>query len=337
MRNVSIKDIAREVGVSTTTVSFVLNGKAKEKRISDDLKGRIVATATRLNYRPNQVARGLRTGQSHTLGLMVEDISNPFFAQLARHVERAAAKSGYTVMFCSTDNNDEKASGLLYMLRHRQMDGFIIIPTPGLKAEVQLLVEQQKPVVLVDRYFVDLDTGYVTVDNFKGAYEGVSLLVRKGYQNIGLVTLDSRQVQMMDRERGFISAIEDAGSVIDQDKLLRMPFDMTHEDAVEAISRLLASENRPDALFFTTNYLGIAGLESIRTLHLDIPSQIGVLCFDDSVLFRLGSPSVSVVAQPIRELGETAVEAIIDMLSSKSSATPLKKMLAPKIVEREST
>ena len=158
MKPVSIKDIAGQVGVSTTTVSFVLNGKAKEKRISDDLKNRILEVAASLNYRPNQVARGLRTGQTHTLGLIIEDISNPFFANLAKAVEAEADKFGYTVMFCSTENNEQKASSLLHMLKHRQMDGFIITPTQGMESEVKRLGEEGRPVVLIDRYFTDLET-----------------------------------------------------------------------------------------------------------------------------------------------------------------------------------
>lgn len=336
MKNISIKDIAQEVGVSTTTVSFVLNGKAKEKRISDDLKDKILQTAARLNYRPNQVARGLRTGQTHTLGLIVEDISNPFFAHLARFVESEADKAGYTVMFCSTENNDEKATSLLYMLRHRQMDGFIIIPTPGLRKEVESLVAEKKPVVLVDRYFPDLETSYVTVDNFKGAMGGVNLLIKKGYKKIGLVTLDSMQVQMMERERGYSVTMEKNHINITPEMVLRIPYDLSDKDTVKAISNLLKKDAEIDALFFTTNYLGVAGLESIRTLGKKIPREIGVVCFDDSDLFRLGSPSISVVAQPIREIGEKAVDIIIDMLTLKN-LNPQQVIIEPAIIDREST
>ncbi len=336
MKNISIKDIAQEVGVSTTTVSFVLNGKAKEKRISDDLKEKILETATRLNYRPNQVARGLRTGQTHTLGLIVEDISNPFFANLARFVESEADKAGYTVMFCSTENNDEKATSLLYMLRHRQMDGFIIIPTPGLKKEVQSLVSEQKPVVLVDRYFQDLETSYVTVDNFKGATGGVGLLIKKGYKKIGLVTVDSMQIQMMERERGYTVSLEKNKIKVESEFILRIPYDMSYENTVKAIEGFLKKYIGIDGLFFTTNYLGVAGLESIRSLGRKIPGEIGVVCFDDSDLFRLGSPSISVVAQPIRAIGEKAVDLIIDMLASKKM-DPQKVVIEPMIIEREST
>ena len=337
MKNISIKDIAQEVGVSTTTVSFVLNGKAKEKRISDDLKERILETASRLNYRPNQVARGLRTGQTHTLGLMVEDISNPFFAQLARVVEHEADKSGYTVMFCSTENSDDKAGALLYMLRHRQMDGFIIVPTPGLKKEIQSLADDRKPVVLVDRFFPDLDTCYVTVDNFKGAFEGTSLLLRRGFKKVGLVTVDSVQVQMVERERGYASALEKARHKYVQQSVLRIPYDHSPEKTVDAIAAFIRKEPSIDALFFTTNYLGVAGLEAIRITGKHIPAEIGVTCFDDNDLFRLGSPSISVVAQPIEAIARKAVEILLDILGHKDITAQCRCMIAPAVLEREST
>jgi LacI family transcriptional regulator len=336
MANVSIKDIAREVGVSTTTVSFVLNGKAREKRISNDLKDRIILAAKQLNYRPNQVARGLRTGQSHTLGLIVEDISNPFFAHLARHVEHEADKAGYTVMFCSTENDEDKAAGLLYMLRHRQMDGFIIIPTPGMRMELESLVEEMKPLVLVDRYFLDLDTCHVTVDNYLGATEAVRLLIGKGFKKIGLVTIQSLQNQMQERERGYMDAMAEHGRIVDSSMLLHIAYDGNDEQTVEAIRMMLASDPELDALFFTTNYLGVAGLEELRVSGRRIAEDIGIICFDDSIIFRLGSPSISVIAQPIREMGRQAVRLIIDMIAKK----PLedrKLMMAPVVIEREST
>lgn len=336
MKSISIKDIAQEVGVSTTTVSFVLNGKAKEKRISDELKDKILETAARLNYRPNQVARGLRTGQTHTIGLILEDISNPFFAHLARVVESEADKEGYTVMFSSTENNDAKAASLIYMLQHRQMDGFIIIPTPGLKKEIQALVTDKKPMVLVDRYFPDLDSSYVTVDNFKGACGGVELLVKKGYRKIALVTLDSMQVQMMERERGYTVTMEKNERKAGPEMILRISYELSYQETVNAIMAFLKKDRSIDGLFFTTNYLGVAGLEAIRNLKKKIPDETGIVCFDDSDLFRLGSPSISVVAQPIRAIGEKAVSVLLQMIRLETHK-PQHIVIEPAIVEREST
>jgi LacI family transcriptional regulator len=334
MKAVSIKDIAGDVGVSTTTVSFVLNGKAKEKRISEDLKNKILEVAARLNYRPNQVARGLRTGQTHTLGLIIEDISNPFFANLAKAVEEEADKFGYTVMFCCTENNEQKASGLLLMLKHRQMDGFIITPTPGMENEVKLLEEEGRPVVLIDRYFTDLDTSYVTVDNYMGAFDATSRLISCGYTRIGLVTTDSRQVQMKNRFEGYIGALNEHHLPIDEKLVFKLGSDHTHDNAVQQITDFITLQ-KIDAVFFTTNYLGVYGLESLRVSGKKIPEEIGVICFDDNDLFRLGTPAISVISQPIVEIGQQAVECLLAQLKDKDMV-PRKIMLEPKLLQRES-
>jgi LacI family transcriptional regulator len=269
--------------------------------------------------------------------LIVEDISNPFFARLARVVEHEADKSGYTVMFCSTENNDEKASSLLYMLRHRQMDGFILVPTPGMKKDIQEMIVEQKPVVLVDRYFPDLDTCYVAVDNFNGAHEGVRLLLKKGFKKIGLVTVDSIQVQMQERERGFVSALEKKNGKADADQILRVPYDMSERKTVELIFEFIKKEKGLDALFFTTNYLGVAGLEALRMAGKKIPSDMGVVCFDDNDLFRLGSPSISVIAQPISTIAEKAVALLLGKLTGKEDPGGCHLIISPSVVEREST
>ncbi len=334
MKAVSIKDIAGQVGVSTTTVSFVLNGKAKEKRISEDLKNKILEVAARLNYRPNQVARGLRTGQTHTLGLIIEDISNPFFANLAKAVEEEADKFGYTVMFCCTENNEQKASSLLHMLKHRQMDGFIITPTPFMESEVKRLVEEGRPVVLIDRYFPEVDTSYVTVDNYKGAYDATSRLIGCGYSRIGLVTTDSKQVQMKNRYEGFVDALRKHHISHEESRVFRLGFDHTHDKAVRQISEFI-KEQEIDAVFFTTNYLGVYGLESLRSCNKRIPEEIGVICFDDNDLFRLGTPAISVISQPIVDIGRQAVASLLAQLKEKDHI-PRKIMLEPTLLQRES-
>jgi LacI family transcriptional regulator len=335
MKSVSIKDIANEVGVSTTTVSFVLNGKAKEKRISEDLKNEILKIASRLNYRPNQIARGLRTGQTHTLGLIVEDISNPFFANLAKVVEEEADKFGYTVMFCCTENSEAKASSLINMLKHRQMDGFIITPTPGMEEDIRKLTLERRPLVLIDRYFPGLDSSYVTVDNFRGAYEATRYLVNKGYKKIGLITLESEQVQMEKRHEGYLRALRDSGIEVAEDLVLRVPYDLDKDTVVSLISEHIR-KNKPDSLFFTTNYLGVFGLESLRVSGIKIPGEMGMICFDDNDLFRLGSPSVTVVAQPIELIGREAVTSLLHQLKHKGTDEPLpKKILEPHLIQRE--
>jgi LacI family transcriptional regulator len=336
MKNISIKDIARQLGVSTTTVSFVLNGKAKEKRISDDLKNKIVKLAAKLNYRPNQIARGLRTGQTHTLGLIVEDISNSFFALLAKVVEDEADKHGYKVMFCSTENNEEKAESLLNMLKNRQMDGFIITPTPGLAGEVEKLHAENRPVVLIDRYFPDLDISYVAIDNYRGSLEGVNFLIKQGYKNIAIITIESSQVQMEQRYNGYVDALKQNDIPFQANLVKKILFDLPHDLSVQEVMGFLRKEKAVDAVFCATNYLGIYALEAIRLLGKKIPADIGIISFDDNDLFRLGSPGISVIAQPIQQIGKHAVETIIEQLNTKTRKAK-HQVLAPTLIVRESS
>jgi LacI family transcriptional regulator len=335
MKNVSIKDIAGEVGVSTTTVSFVLNGKAREKRISEDLKDRILEVASKLNYRPNQVARGLRTGQTHTLGLMVEDISNPFFARLAKVIEDEADRAGYRVIFCSTENREDKAIALLTMLKHRQMDGFIITPTQGLEHDIHDMAAEGRPLVLVDRYFPGLSTSWVTIDNYGGARKGVELMLDKGVQFPALVTLHSTLLPVVERRRGYEDALRAKGLANNPGRVLQLNFPGDQDRLAERITQFLKERPETDGIFFTTNFLGVGGLEAIRNLGLNIPENIRVLCFDDNDLFRIGRPSVTVIAQPVDKMAEAAVRKLVNMLQTKD-CTPTQLTLDPDIILRES-
>lgn len=336
MKNASIKDIAALAGVSTTTISFVLNGKAAEKRISKELVSKIERIARKLNYTPNQIARGLRTGKTHSVGLMVEDISNPFFASLAKVIEDEADKHGYKLMYCSTENNEVRARDLLKMLEYRQMDGFIITPTLELRKEIELLVQQKKPLVLIDRYFPDYDTSYVAVDGYKGAYEATSHLVKQGYRQIGIVTTNLDQVQMRDRYKGYAEALKDFHLGARKSSLLKIPFNAERKEAVALISEFLQRQPCPEALFFTTNYLGIYGLESLRSLGMKIPDDMGIVVFDDHDLFRLYTPAITVIAQPITEIGKLAVDMLIGQLSKKPRKHH-QHTLAPTLMVRASS
>ncbi len=172
MKNTSLSDIARKLGVSTTLVSLVLNGKTEESRISKEVAQKVLKTAREMNYKPNQLARGLRTGKTKTLAFIVADISNIFFARLARVIEDEAEKYGYKVMFGSSDESPEDLSEMLDIFQERKVDGFIISPTIGSRKFIAQLRRKNIPFVLIDRYFPELKSNYVIVDNYEASYEG---------------------------------------------------------------------------------------------------------------------------------------------------------------------
>ena len=334
MKGISIKDIAQQAGVSPTTVSFVLNGKGKEKRISEQVSKRILKIAGKLKYKPNQLARGLRTGKTKTIGLIVEDIANNFFANVAKVVEDEADKYGYKVLFGSTEDDEEKARGLLEVLRYRQVDGYIITPTLNLDKDIATL---QKPVVLMDRYFPNVkDSSYVVVDNYQGAMTAVDHLVAQGYKHIGIITTTSHQIQMQQRLEGFNAALKKHGLPAGKNVIKRLPFDLDRPGYTQEITKYLQNNRELDAVFFATNYLGICGIESIRSLGLQIGAELGMVSFDDHDIFRLLSPAVTCVAQPVEEIGRTLIRILMEELDETSEAA--RQVVLPlELRERESS
>lgn len=303
-KSISIHDIARHLNVSAATVSFVLNGKADQYKIRPEVVDRINQYVKEVGYRPNLVAKSLRTGKTKLIGMLVEGISDPFFSSIARIVEAEAYKAGYKLFYSSTDNDPEKAKALIKAFQERQVDGYIIAPTPGIEGDIQHLLDGQVPVILFDRYLPSLQTTNVVIDNYQGAYAAMEHLFQNGYQNIGFVTIESEQVQMLDRLKGYVDAVNKRGKKV---ITLKAAYSLAHHENVAIIKSFVANHPALDALFFATNYLTIAGLQSIRELELSVPQNIGVVSFDDNSHFELFSPSISAVAQPVEEISHEII------------------------------
>jgi LacI family transcriptional regulator len=316
MKKVSISDIARKAGVSVSTVSFVMNDKAIKMRISREVIEKVENVAREMGYRPNQLARGLRTGKTKTIGLIVENISNAFFATLAKSIEDEAKRYDYKVVYCSTDNDEEKARELINLLSQRQVDGYIITPTLGLAEEICKLQAENKPVVLIDRYFpTHTNIPAVLVDNYEGVVSGMEYLLSKGYKKIALVTIETEMAHMNDRLRAYRDVLH-RHHVPAADRLIRIvPYKSDHEQALKEVSDLVSEAGRGlDAVFFLTNYLGVLGIEAIKKLQIRVPEQLAMLCFDDNDIFRLYTPTISVIRQPIEEIGQKAMATLVEML-----------------------
>ncbi|UJH90677.1 LacI family transcriptional regulator [Antarcticibacterium sp. 1MA-6-2] len=321
----SIKDIASELKVSITTVSFVLNGKAKEKRISDEVAAKILKYTDEINYKPNQLAQSLRTGKTHILVFMVEDISNYFFSKIARIIEDIAYKKGYKVLFCSNENNDERSRELIQLFYERQVDGFIIIPSPGIKDQIQMLIENKIPVVLFDRFFPDLETNYVILDNQNATYKGTLHLMESNFKKIGFITVDVAQTQMVDRLKGYQKALRENGL---EEYVLKIPFNETGSKSGKKLFLEFIKENPDlDAVFFSTNYLTQVGLEVIQEKFPQKVYEFGIITFDDNDLFKIYTPSISAVAQPLEKIGKELMNIMFDLLESGAEKKPLHKVV----------
>jgi LacI family transcriptional regulator len=341
MKKVSISDIARKAGVSVSTVSFVMNDKAVKMRISREVIEKVENVAREMGYRPNQLARGLRTGKTKTIGLIVENISNAFFATLAKTIEDEAKKYDYKVVYCSTDNDEDKARDLINMLSQRQVDGYIIVPTPQLADEIRKLQGESKPVVLIDRYFREhQEIPAVLVDNYEGVAKGTEYLIAKGYDKIGLVTIETDMAHMNDRLIAYYDVLRRHDIPVDERRVKIVPYQTSHEKSLDQIEDFLKGpDSAIDAVFFLTNYLGVLGIEVIKKLKIRVPEELAVLCFDDNDIFRLYTPTISVIRQPIESIGQQAMCALIERLKNTGAdgfpvTEPMK--LIPDLIVRES-
>lgn len=332
----SLKDIAKELNVSVTTVSFVLNGKGKEKKISDEVIKKIQEYTTKINYRPNPVAQSLRTGKTKILVFMVEDISNYFFSKIARIIEDIAYKEGYKVLFCSNENSDERSSELINLFYERQVDGFIIIPSPGIKQEIKMLIDNKMPIVLFDRYFEDLDTNYVVIDNEQSTYQGTQHLVERNYKNIGFITIDEDQIQMKGRLDGYLKSVRENSL---KNFVLKIPYSETSsKKGKKQIQQFLKKNPDLDAVFFATNYLTQIGLEVLREDHPEKLQKIGIITFDDNDLFKIYSPSISAVAQPLKKIGKELMKIMMEMLQSDENIKSTRHVvLDTELIVRDSS
>ena len=312
----SIGDIATALNVSKTTVSFILNGKAEEKRISEQLIKKVRSYVEKVGYTPSHVAQSLRTGKTRILGLMVEDISNPFFASIAKYIEDRAYAHDCKIIYCSTENNDQRAKEFLRMFRNLNVDGYIITPTQGIEPEVKELIKSGEQVILFDRYFEKVKTNFVMVDNEQGTYKGTRHLVDQGYTNIAFITLDSEQPQMTGRLKGYRNAMKENKL---KEHVCAIPFYVDATEFVRQIEKYLRKEKKLDAIVFGANYLGVSGIEAIRNVGLKIPNDLAVVSFDDNDIFRLHNPSITAISQPLEQISEMIITTLLDNINASDT------------------
>ncbi len=336
-KKLSIKDIAKELNVSITTVSFILNGKAKDMRISDQLIEKVNLFIREKNYQPNQFARSLRTGKTKMIALFVEDIADSFFASIARLIEESAYEKGYKIIYCSTEDDLERTKELIGLFKSRNVDGYIITPPKGIEKDVKQLLHEELPFVLFDRYFPKITTDYVIIDNYKGAYSAIQHFWEQGFKNIAFITLDSDQTQMVDRLKGYKAAVNEYKLA---EYILKIPFKSDAEKVIEQFTAFLSGHKNLDAVLFATNYLAVKGFETLRNLELKIPQDLAVIAFDDHEFFKVFNPPITAVAQPMKELSDHLISILLKKLHPEGNSQTLSQehvVLPAKLIVRNSS
>jgi LacI family transcriptional regulator len=319
-KKVSLKDIAQQAGVSIALVSYVLNNKEKESRVGKEMAAKIRQIAQELDYQPNQIAKSLKSGKTYTIGLIVADISNPFFATLARIIEDEAKKNHYTVIFGSSDEKADKAWDLIHVLINRQVDGFIMVPSEAAEEQVRYLKKQNIPLVLIDRYFPEIPSSYLAIDNFRAAYDACTRLIQTGHTRIGMMAYRTKLFHMQERIRGYQEALRDQGLPSDVNRLREARYSHVQDDVAALINELTAPEVASDALFFATNTLAINGLKHINRLRLRVPTDLAIVSFDEGEAFDFYYCPLTYVQQPVADMGKGAVQLLLEMMTNKNTS-----------------
>lgn len=333
-KKVSLKDIAGKVGVSVALVSYVLNNK-KEGRISKTVAQKIRDTAREMNYRTNQIAKSLKTSKTHTIGLIVSDIANPFSSSLARIIEDEADKNNYTVIFGSCDENPQKSWTLIETLLNRQVDGLIIASPVQTETQIQYLQQQEIPFILVDRYFPALQTNYVVLDNHHAAFTATKYLVDCGYKYIGLITYNTSLFHMQERTRGYTDALHQGKISVKKSYIRETDIANMETGIQKAVNQLLALRQPPDAILFTTNLIALHAVKYINAKRIRIPEQLALVCFDEVDAMDLFYAPLTYLRQPLQQMGRTATQTLLKNMNGDTTLTQIK--MEAELVIRAST
>jgi LacI family transcriptional regulator len=304
-----LADVAARAGVSTATISRVINSSGY---VSDELRERVLKAVTELNYSPNGVARSMSQRRTLTLGLVVPDISNPFFTALARGAEDVGQRSGYSLVLCNTDRDLDKERGYLSVLREKRVDGVMLILAGSETTHVQQLLDGGMKLVLVDRSSPALKAPSVLVNNQSGVYEATEHLLSLGHHRIAVVTGPSTVNNAIERLGGYEQALEEAGIPIDQ--ALVIPGNFTYDGGRNAGYKLLDALHRPTAVISLNNGMTTGLLMALRERGARIPVDMSVIGFDDLPYFQLLEHPLSAVSQPMYEMGKRACELLLELI-----------------------
>ena len=299
----TIKDVAKEAGVSVATVSRTLNGV---DRVSPGVQERVVSAAKSLSYRPNAVARSLRAQNTRTLGLVIPNIRNPFFTQMARVVEDAAREQDYSLVFGNTDEDPEKETEYLDVLLEKQVDGLIVSPARAASPHLEGLVRDGVPVVFLDRFVLGVEAPVVRADGRRAVDELVGHLVELGHEKLAIISGPAETVPGLERHDAFLSGAEKRDVPLDSERVKVGNF--RRESGFVAMRELLELDEPPTVVFAANNLMALGALQALKRAGVKVPEDISFASFDDVSWFELVEPPITAIAQPVGELGSAAAE-----------------------------
>lgn len=330
---VTIRDVAKQAGVSTTTVSHVIN---QSRFVSATAARRVQRAMRDLKYQPNAVARSLRRKHTRTLGLVLPDSASPFFAEVARGIEDFAFRQGYNVLFGSSDHDLEKENAYLRVFIEKQVDGMIFVAAGESTRNIEQLQAERLPLVLVDREFKNVHADYVVADNRRGGFLAAEHLIQIGHRRIACIAGPSPNTPSADRVTGYRDALK-AYHIPFDPKLVRRGDFQAHTGFAAARFFITRKSNRPTAIFACNDMMALGALGAIYTAGLSVPEDIAVVGFDDILLASYAAPPLTTVRQPKYEMGQLAAQILLERISRQEKGGEKRHLLPTQLIVRQST
>jgi len=328
---VSLHDIAKAAKVDVSTVSRALSNAYGIRRATRE---KVLAIANRVGYRPNRLAQGLATGRSRTLGLVISDIRNPFFAELARGAEDAAFAAGYDLVLCNSDLDPAKQTQYVHSLQEKRVAGILMNTVAGMTRGLQQeLAKWDVPVVLFNRPPTGSNFSTVTADNFRGGFVAGNYLIRLGHRSIALLCGRPQHGNLTERAKGFMKAVHPARKGVVA-VVLRGPH--TYQGGHEAAKKILESHRKVTAIFAANDAMAFGVIHAIHQKGLSVPEDLSVLGFDNVELSEIIRPPLTTIHQPKYEMGQAAVEILLKLGKQRDTHMPENRVFGIKLVERQS-
>ncbi|MGF1684790.1 HTH-type transcriptional repressor PurR [Photobacterium minamisatsumaniensis] len=327
----TIKDVARMAGVSTTTVSHVIN---KTRFVAEATQKKVLSAVDELNYAPSAVARSLKCNTTRTIGMLVTKSTNPFFAEVVHGVEEYCYGAGYTLILCNTEGNLEKQRDYLRMLAEKRVDGLLVMCS-DLDENLLGLLERQKdlPMVVMDWGPESPHTDKIQDNAELGGYVATKFFIEHGHQAIGCLTGHSDKAACRERLKGFKKAMSEADLEVHPDWVLEGDFEC--ESAVEAAEKFIAMDKRPTAIFCFNDIMAMGMISTFSQAGIRVPEDISIIGYDNIDLAPYFSPPLTTIHQPKRRLGKTAIEILLERVKDKDHEHRIFEMI-PELVIRKS-
>jgi LacI family transcriptional regulator len=307
----SLKDIAKELNLSKTTVSWVLSGQAQQKGISEATANKVIEYAVKLNYQPNLVARSLNTGTTKTIGLILPSISDGFYSGIAREIENEARRNGYSLMISSSESDIDREDEIIRLFKAKGVDGIIVAPTKRSKVEIQRLIDESYPLVTIDRYFPELNVTYIIINNRDSSYMLTKHLINKGCKKIAILTTNSHLVTMNQRREGYEDALRNSKLNIDPDLYGEVHYVGYEKNIYKVLDNIFKNVPDVDGFFFATHILA---LEAFQYFHYKgIKPDYEFASIHEDPIFKVLAP-INVARMPIEDMGRNAVSLLIEQI-----------------------